>query len=46
MTAPYQQLATHVRALDDDDPLDDLLAELPPRRLAPLLLAPLDPAGE
>jgi hypothetical protein len=38
-------LAGHVRALDDDS-LGELLAELPPRRFAALLLAALDLAGE
>jgi hypothetical protein len=38
-------LAGHVRALSDDA-LNDLLADLPPRRFAALLLAALDPAAE
>jgi hypothetical protein len=38
-------LAAHVRALGDDA-VGDLLAELPPRRFAVLLLAALDLAGE
>jgi hypothetical protein len=38
-------LAGHVRALGDDA-LGDLLADLPPRRFAALLLAALDLAGE
>jgi hypothetical protein len=38
-------LAAHVRALDNDT-LNDLLADLPPRRFAALLLAALDLAGE
>src|SRR6266540_282012 len=38
-------LAGHVRALGDDR-LNDLLADLPPRRFAALLLAALDAAAE
>ena len=38
-------LAGHVRALDDDA-LGDLLADLPPRRFAALLLAALDLPGK
>jgi hypothetical protein len=38
-------LAAHVRALCDDH-LNDLLADLPPRRFAALLLAALDVADE
>jgi hypothetical protein len=38
-------LAAHVRALGDDR-LDDLLADLPPRRFAALLLAAFGLAGE
>jgi hypothetical protein len=43
--ARCQALAGHVRALGDHA-LGDLLAELPPRRFAALLLAALDLAGE
>jgi hypothetical protein len=43
--ARCQALAAHVRALGDDA-LNDLLADLPPRRFAALLLAALDLAGE
>jgi hypothetical protein len=38
-------LAAHVRALGDDA-LTDLLADLPPRRFAALLLAALDVTAE
>jgi hypothetical protein len=43
--ARCQALAAHVRTLADDA-LNDLLAELPPRRFAALLLAALDTARD